>query len=44
MKNLSYIIKREIERWAHLTIHSTLHILGYNHDTDTKEKRWKILK
>ena len=20
--------------WAHLTIHSTLHLLGYNHNTD----------
>ena len=26
--------KKNIERWAHLTIHSTLHLLGYNHNTD----------
>jgi len=24
--------KNKTERWAHLTIHSVLHILGYNHD------------
>jgi len=24
--------KEKRERWAHLTIHSVLHILGYNHD------------
>ena len=26
--------KKNIERWAHLTIHRTLHLLGYNHNTD----------
>ena len=36
--------KREIERWAHLTIHSTLHILGYNHDTDTKRKEMENIE
>ena len=24
--------KEKFERWAHLTIHSTLHLLGYTHD------------
>ena len=24
--------KEKLERWAHLTIHSTLHLLGYSHD------------
>ena len=24
--------KEKLERWAHLTIHSTLHLLGYTHD------------
>ena len=36
--------KREIERWAHLTIHSTLHILGYNHDTETKRKEMENIE
>ena len=36
--------KREIERWAHLTIHSTLHILGYNHDTDAKRKEMENIE
>ena len=26
--------KKNIERWAHLTIHSTLHLLGYDHNND----------
>ena len=26
--------KKNIERWAHSTIHSTLHLLGYNHNND----------
>ena len=25
--------KKKIERWAHLTIHSLLHIYGYDHET-----------
>ncbi len=36
--------KREIERWAHLTIHSMLHILGYNHDSDSKRKEMENIE
>ncbi len=35
----SYIFKKDNnERWAHLTIHSVLHILGYNHDNLNNQK------
>tara|TARA_B100001996_G_scaffold361882_1_gene328975 strand:+ start:2761 stop:3204 length:444 start_codon:yes stop_codon:yes gene_type:complete len=35
----SYIFKKDKnERWAHLTIHSVLHILGYNHDNLNNQK------
>jgi len=41
--------KNKIDRWAHLTIHSVLHILGYTHDTkisqiEMEEKEIDILK
>ena len=31
--------KNKIDRWAHLTIHSVLHILGYMHDNEVNQKR-----
>jgi len=41
--------KNKDERWAHLTIHSVLHILGYNHDNiknqqNMEKKEIDILK
>ena len=41
--------KNKIDRWAHLTIHSVLHILGYTHDNEINQKKMeekeiKILK
>ena len=30
--------KKKEQRWAHLTIHSTLHILGYDHENISKQK------
>ena len=31
--------KDKLDRWAHLTVHSILHILGYTHENkDDKEK------
>ena len=38
MMMLIYIINK-IERWAHLTIHSTLHLLGYNHDNNNNKQK-----
>ena len=32
--------KKKLERWAHLTIHSLLHIYGYDHDS--KKNREKM--
>ena len=31
--------KNKIDRWAHLTIHSVLHILGYTHDNEINQKK-----
>ena len=31
--------KNKIDRWAHLTIHSVLHILGYMHDNEVNQKK-----
>ena len=31
--------KKKIERWAHLTIHSVLHILGYTHENTNNRKQ-----
>ena len=31
--------KNKIDRWAHLTIHSVLHILGYMHDNEASQKK-----
>lgn len=30
--------KNKIDRWAHLLIHSTLHLLGYSHNNKNKQK------
>ena len=30
-------MKTKEQRWAHLTIHSTLHILGYDHENISKQ-------
>lgn len=30
--------KNRIDRWAHLLIHSTLHLLGYSHNNKNKQK------
>ncbi|CUR53259.1 rRNA maturation RNase YbeY [Buchnera aphidicola] len=32
------------EHWAHLTIHSTLHLLNYNHDTLKDQKKMEKLE
>ena len=29
--------KKKVERWAHLTIHSALHLIGYNHDNQDEQ-------
>ena len=34
----NFIKKEKFERWAHLTIHSTLHLLGYTHDNKIDQK------
>ena len=31
--------KKKIERWAHLTVHSVLHILGYTHENTNNRKQ-----
>lgn len=31
--------KKKIDRWAHLTIHSVLHILGYTHENTNNRKQ-----
>ena len=31
--------KKKIERWAHLTIHSVLHILGYTHENTNNRRQ-----
>ena len=31
--------KKKIDRWAHLTIHSVLHILGYTHENINNRKQ-----
>ena len=41
--------KENIDRWAHLTIHSVLHLLGYNHNNEKdrnimESKEIEILK
>ena len=36
--SLDYI-KNKIDRWAHLTIHSVLHILGYTHYNEINQKK-----
>ena len=34
-----YYSKENIERWAHLTIHSMLHILGYDHSSPESQNK-----
>ena len=34
-----YYSKKNIERWAHLTIHSMLHILGYDHSSPESQNK-----
>ena len=34
-----YYSKENIERWAHLTIHSMLHILGHDHNTPETQNK-----
>ena len=31
--------KKKIDRWAHLTIHSVLHILGYTHENTNNRRQ-----
>ena len=36
--------KNKIDRWAHLTIHSVLHILGYMHDNEVNQKKMEKME
>ena len=36
--------KKKIERWAHLTIHSLLHIYGYDHETVTSRNKMENIE
>tara|TARA_B110000967_G_C18696254_1_gene465528 strand:+ start:96 stop:539 length:444 start_codon:yes stop_codon:yes gene_type:complete len=36
--------KNKIDRWAHLTIHSVLHILGYLHDNEANQKKMEKME
>ena len=33
-----------MERWAHLTIHSTLHLIGYTHDNQDDQDNMENLE
>tara|TARA_B110000014_G_C19928417_1_gene480265 strand:- start:287 stop:730 length:444 start_codon:yes stop_codon:yes gene_type:complete len=34
--------KKKLHRWAHLTIHSVLHILGYTHENKKKQTEMEL--
>ena len=36
--------KKKIERWAHLTIHSLLHIYGYDHESVTSRNKMENIE
>ena len=36
--------KKRLERWAHLTIHSLLHIYGYDHDSKTNREKMEDIE
>tara|TARA_B100000242_G_scaffold188237_1_gene135404 strand:+ start:190 stop:633 length:444 start_codon:yes stop_codon:yes gene_type:complete len=36
--------KEKIERWAHLTIHSMLHILGYDHNSPENQNKMEDIE
>ena len=36
--------KREIDHWAHLTVHGVLHLLGYDHEDETDAHRMEALE
>ena len=29
------------DHWAHMLVHGTLHLLGYDHETDPRRLRWR---
>ncbi|WP_158349151.1 rRNA maturation RNase YbeY [Buchnera aphidicola] len=44
-KEALFLKKKKIEHWAHIVIHSTLHLLHYEHNNDiSKKKMQKIEK
>ncbi len=36
--------KEKTDRWAHLVIHSALHILGYKHDSEENQKNMENIE
>ena len=36
--------KKKLERWAHLTIHSLLHIYGYDHNNKTNREKMEDME
>jgi probable rRNA maturation factor len=36
--------KKEIDHWAHLTVHGVLHLLGYDHEDETEAHRMEALE
>ena len=36
--------KKKLERWAHLTIHSLLHIYGYDHNSETNREKMEDIE
>ena len=36
--------KKKVERWAHLTIHSALHLIGYTHDNQDDQDNMENLE
>ena len=33
-----------LAHWAHMVVHGTLHLLGYDHKHDSEATRWKAQK